>query len=79
MLEGRGQAQPPRSHLQSSVISLDQMFTAMQSLVAPINTFFEAVLVEDKDPDVRTNRRALLQRIARLPMNLVDLSKVEEF
>ncbi|MCW5849074.1 MAG: glycine--tRNA ligase subunit beta [Anaerolineae bacterium] len=59
--------------------SLDQVFTAMQSLVAPINTFFDAVLVEDKDADVRTNRRALLQRIARLPMSLVDLSKVEEF
>ena len=61
------------------VTSLDGVFTAMQSLVAPINTFFDAVLVEDKDPAVRTNRRALLQRIARLPMNMVDLSKVEEF
>ena len=59
--------------------SLDEVFTAMQGLVGPINTFFEAVLVEDKDAAVRTNRRALLQRIARLPMGLVDLSKVEEF
>jgi glycyl-tRNA synthetase beta subunit len=59
--------------------SLDRVFGEMQALIAPINQFFDAVMVEVDDAALRNNRRALVQRIARLPMDLVDLSKVEEF
>ncbi len=70
---------PSTFSLYSSTCRLDQVFSAMQSLVEPINTFFDAVMVEAPDEAVRTNRRALVQRVARLPMKLADLSKVEGF
>ena len=43
-----------------------------------INTFFDKILVMDKDPDIRDNRLALLQKIKALFDSLGDFSKILE-
>ena len=52
---------------------------SLSILKAPINTFFDEVLVMDEDQQVRENRLALLQHIAALADGLADLSKLEGF
>ncbi len=74
-----GRLDPVTLSVQPATCHLDAVFAAMQSLVASIDRFFVDVMVEVEDHAVRDNRRALLQRIARLPMGFADLSKVEEF
>ena len=51
----------------------------LRSLTAPINAFFDAVLINAEDPIVRQARQALAQRIAALPSAVVDLSKLQGF
>jgi glycyl-tRNA synthetase len=60
-------------------VGIDELFTVMLPLVEPINTFFDDVLVMHEDRELRENRLALLQRIAKLPRGIVDLSKVMGF
>ncbi len=58
------------------------MFTLIQllrELQAPINGFFENVLVMAEDPDLRAARLALVQRIASLPDGLADLTRLRGF
>ena len=52
---------------------------ALRSLTAPINGFFDAVLINAEDASVRQARQALVQRIAALPSAVVDLSKLQGF
>ncbi len=52
---------------------------SLRMLVAPINKFFDEVLVMDEDQKVRENRLALLQHIANLSKGLVDFSQLEGF
>ena len=59
--------------------SVDEFFSAFMPIVPVISKFFVDVLVMAQDPSVRETRLALLQRIAALPQDLVDLSKVEGF
>ncbi|MFY9174895.1 MAG: glycine--tRNA ligase subunit beta [Peptococcia bacterium] len=49
---------------------------AMATLSKPIEAFFEAVMVMDKDEIVRNNRLGLLVRIVSLTQNVGDLSKI---
>ncbi len=58
---------------------VDSLVEALRSLVAPIDRFFDEVLVMAEDPAVRENRLALLQRIAALPEGIADLSRMEGF
>ena len=49
---------------------------ALATLRPPVDAFFEAVLVNDPDPEIRANRLTLLARL-RDTMHLVaDFSKV---
>jgi glycyl-tRNA synthetase len=59
--------------------TVDELFTAFQPMIEPINTFFDEVLVMTEDKALRENRLALLQHIARLTEGIVDLTKVEGF
>jgi glycyl-tRNA synthetase len=59
--------------------TIDELFTAFQPMIEPINTFFDEVLVMTEDKALRENRLALLQRIGRLTEGIVDLTKVEGF
>ncbi len=60
----------------ASVSDIDALMTVLGPLVAPIDAFFRDVFVMVEDETVRTNRLALLQRIAVLPGGIVDLTKV---
>jgi glycyl-tRNA synthetase len=60
--------------------SVDTLMEALTRLVDPINRFFESVLVDDDDhPDLRDNRRALVQHIAELADGITDFSRLEGF
>ncbi len=49
---------------------------AMMDLTAPIDTFFDKVMVMDKDEAVKNNRLALLKSIAVMVNKVADFSKV---
>jgi glycyl-tRNA synthetase len=59
--------------------TVDDLLTAFLPLVEPITTFFDEVLVMAEDSVLRTNRLALLQRIADLAQGIVDLSRLQGF
>lgn len=50
---------------------------ALAALRQPIDAFFEAVLVNDPDPDVRRNRLALLAAVTNASRSIADFSKLE--
>lgn len=57
-----------------------QALTAtLSALTSPINAFFDAVLINAEQADVRQARQALVQRIAALPAPVADLSKLQGF
>ena len=58
---------------------LETYFNEFQKIITPINRFFETVMVMAEDEAIKTNRLGLLQRIARVPNNMVDLSLLEGF
>ncbi len=58
---------------------LDDYFSEFQEMITPINRFFESVMVMAEDEGVKANRLGMLQKIARIPLPLVDLSLMEGF
>lgn len=52
---------------------------ALHSLELPINAFFDKVLVNAEEEEVRQARLALVQQIAQLPSTVADLSKLQGF
>ncbi len=54
------------SAVKSVQIKLDNSYDALYELTTPINTFFDSVLVMDKNSDVRQNRLALLCSVMAL-------------
>ena len=63
---------------------VDAFIETFETLVEPISIFFApaaegGVLVMDKDPRVRQNRLALLQRIVELGIGVADFSQLEGF
>ncbi|MCK4831915.1 MAG: glycine--tRNA ligase subunit beta, partial [Anaerolineales bacterium] len=60
--------------------SVDEFVAAAEKLVAPINRFFDNVLVDDdENPNWRDNRRALVQHIAELARGILDFTRLEGF
>lgn len=53
--------------------------TAIHQLQAPINAFFDEVMVNADDETVRKARLALVQQIAQLPAAIADLSRLQGF
>lgn len=51
--------------------------TALASLRAPIDAFFEGVMVNDPDPAVRAFRLGLLARFRDAVHRVADFSKIE--
>ena len=51
----------------------------LAELVAPINIYFDTVLVNAENEELRQARQALIQRIARLPAPVADLSRLQGF
>lgn len=61
-------------HEQSA--NFDEVYEALRSLAAPINAFFDAVMVMDENPDLRANRLTLMAGVNHLFHSLADLSQV---
>lgn len=59
--------------------SLENALAQVSKLVAPINSFFDQVLVMAEDPALRRSRLGLLQRVAGLMKPYADFSKLEGF
>ena len=72
-----------REQAQASIDGAGEPATALDAvlrgLTAPINGFFDAVLINAEDAAVREARQALVQRIAGLPSAVADLSKLQGF
>jgi glycyl-tRNA synthetase beta chain len=49
---------------------------ALKELAKPIDAFFDAVMVMDKDEAVKNNRLALLKAIDALVNRVADFSKI---
>lgn len=49
---------------------------ALSALREPVDSFFEQVLVNDEDAEVRANRLALLTRIRAATGQVADFSKI---
>ena len=56
--------------------NFEAAMTRLASLRAPIDAFFEKVLVNDPDEAVRANRLALLSRIRAATATVADFSKI---
>jgi glycyl-tRNA synthetase len=56
-----------------------RFLSAFVPIIPTVSSFFEDVLVMAEDRMLRENRLGLLQRIARLPQGVIDLSKLEGF
>ena len=50
---------------------------ALASLRAPIDAFFDSVIVNDPDPAKRSARLALLERVRAAVHNVADFSRIE--
>jgi glycyl-tRNA synthetase len=59
--------------------SMDEFIHQFKAMIAPINKFFDEVLVMDEDVNIRENRLALLRRITSLGSACADLSCLEGF
>lgn len=49
----------------------------LQELTGPINTFFDKVLIMDKDEGIKRNRLSLLKTIQQLALQIADFSKLQ--
>lgn len=55
------------------------LIDALDPLVVPIHNFFDKVFVMVEDEDVRLNRLALLQNIAKLPEGIINFAVIRGF
>ena len=60
-----------------AVEDFDDAMRALARLRAPVDAFFEAVRVNDDDPEVRANRLRLLNLIREATRAVADFSKIE--
>ncbi|WP_246744268.1 DALR anticodon-binding domain-containing protein, partial [Bartonella grahamii] len=63
-------------HNHISAINLSGALNTLAQLGKFIDIFFEKVLVNDKNPDIRANRLALLKRIHTITEAVADFSKL---
>jgi glycyl-tRNA synthetase beta chain len=57
--------------------NFEAAMTALASLRAPIDAFFDGVMVNDPDPDKRSFRIGLLTRFRDAVHKVADFSKIE--
>ena len=67
------------AELNSAEDSSEALGPLLAAIAPAINRFFDAVLVNAEEEDVRLARQALVQRIARLPAEVADLSRLQGF
>ena len=57
----------------------DLLIDQLQALQPSINDYFDNVMVNAEDEDLKKARLALVQRVAGLPDGIADLSKLQGF
>jgi len=62
----------------SSTSDLSNAMQGLADLRAPIDAFFEAIIVNAEDADLRANRLALLSQVRNAMMQIADFSKIEK-
>lgn len=62
----------------SSTSDLSHAMQGLADLRAPIDAFFEAIIVNAEDADLRANRLALLSQVRNAMMQIADFSKIEK-
>jgi glycyl-tRNA synthetase beta chain len=55
----------------------DEAMTALATLRAPLDAFFEKVTVNATDPDLRRNRLRLLNQVRSIMDQIADFSRIE--
>jgi glycyl-tRNA synthetase beta chain len=66
----------PRAEARLAALDYAGALTTLASLRAPVDAFFEGVMVNADDPRLRGNRLALLDGLHRLMNRVADLSKL---
>src|SRR3546814_7902870 len=87
---GRGELEPTESALLAALDAAEpaaaaavaeerftDAMTALASLRAPIDAFFEGVMVNDPDAEIRTSRLGLLARFREAVHSVADFSRIE--
>ncbi len=54
-----------------------EAINVLKELTGPINTFFDKVLIMDKDEGIKQNRLALLKTIQQLALHIADFSQLQ--
>ncbi|RZT56525.1 glycyl-tRNA synthetase beta chain [Sphingomonas sp. BK036] len=67
----------PRATAAISAEDFAAAMAALASLRAPIDAFFDSVIVNDADPAKRSARLALLERVRAAVHNVADFSRIE--
>jgi glycyl-tRNA synthetase beta chain len=61
----------------SSDADLDAALTSLGGMRAPIDRFFDEVVVNDDNPSIRGNRLGLLAMVRENMLGVADFSKLE--
>ena len=67
-----------RAQKSDSDDGLVQAMAALAEMRAPIDAFFDAIIVNAEDEAVRANRLGLLAQIREVMMQIADFSKIEK-
>jgi glycyl-tRNA synthetase beta chain len=61
----------------NDIKEIKKYLSDVSMLAEPINNFFENIIVNDEDKNMRTNRFFLLNSVIDLTSNIFDISKIE--
>ena len=61
----------------NDITEIKKYLSDLSILADPINDFFENIIVNDEDKNIRTNRFFLLNSVIDLTSNIFDISKIE--
>ena len=75
----RGHYEQAEQALAAAAEPADLLAAQLGALQGPINAYFDKVLVNAEEPELRAARLALVQRVAALPAAVADLSKLQGF
>ena len=56
---------------------VDAQLSALGALRSPIDVFFDKIVVNDDDPEIRLNRLGLLAMIREKMLAVADFTKIE--
>ena len=68
-----------RQDIDTKGLAIESLLGGLGNLKAPIDRFFDEILVMANDPKLKDARLSLLQHIADLPNGIADLTRLEGF